>query len=258
MLSAHKKSFIFFLVYTMSHRYLLLTLIAVLIAAMFWSLDRKLEASRRQTSLDETQRTLYLVSPFEWMMVSNNEELWPKRFHRHFPLRNTRVPQLFEASENKLEKFLISSWEYDLFRSWSVLVNASHKSALLRALLTDKDAQTLKFSEAMKSFRFKDHPKCHLLWMEAHFRLAQVQVAWREEILKTVKSCEGGREAFAWFELEPYLKGDKTPELTSMADSFNKVSESHPPTSFPNFYYEQLSKLADYAATHGSKFQFEL
>ncbi|MBP7845371.1 MAG: hypothetical protein KA116_11205 [Proteobacteria bacterium] len=240
----------------MSHRLYIVLISSLLIFSIFYSLNRSLKAKSFLSSADASDsRSVYIVSPFEWNQLNQDDKLWPKTFHRNFPLTPLQSPKIYDQAQAQLKELDVSPWELELIRSWTVLLNSHHPSALLRALLRDSIEEN-SFAKAMKSFRYGDYPRCHLFWLEALFRLAQLKEEWRADISKMISSCSAGTESFLWFEMLDTIKASDKKRTEDMVAKLEKQQEIFAEQSFGRFYLEQMIKLLDFAQTHGNKIQF--
>jgi hypothetical protein len=220
--------------------------------ALYWNLQRKNSLNQD----DYKNKTFYLVSPVEWAYLIRENEIWPNTFHRNFPLESERMPDFFSLVEKQPKFMLLSPWEIEYARSWNTLINANHRQALLKDLLKE-NAEASDLKSFLKSMRFAEYPKCHLMWLESLFRLAQLKIDWRKDILQTVSGCEQSAEAFEWFKAEDALRAEGVEEKKKLAEEFNHRETQYDSRSFGAYYFEQLTKLLDYAVMHGKKFQFE-
>jgi hypothetical protein len=71
----------------MSQRLYIVLISSLLIFSIFYSLNRSLKAKSFVASADASDsRSVYIVSPFEWNQLNQDDKLWPKTFEAMFSL----------------------------------------------------------------------------------------------------------------------------------------------------------------------------
>ncbi len=225
-------------------RVTLLLGLLVLGSVIIFTLTRKkiLAVNSTQNSDDSMRQSLYIPSPFEIYILSNKEDLWPKRFSTTSPLVAERIPEFYSAVKKLENRPEITDRELEIMRFWSVMVNANHMKILQDVLISNSKKAT--FVHVMNSGLGGDSRECSLFKQEKAYRLYQFNPEiYEKEAFAYLSKCDKENVLIEWKQLEKAMIKKDMGQVEILTEKL-RTQGNVPDRKWTSWFKGELARVA--------------
>ncbi len=159
---------------------------------------------------------LFVPSPLEAYFLDTREELWPDRFNPKDPLRATEIPAFYTHFIRQNRWDVISPFELEGARQWSILANSQHLNEL-KALLKQPS-----------SLSIRSEKECSPLMQETLYRISQVWPEYLKDIRVYFAGCAPRGIHLLWWEFQAALEKEDPESLRAIGLKFQAGMNDYP------------------------------
>lgn len=151
---------------------------------------------------------LFVPSPLETYLLDTRETLWPDLFNTKNPLRVADVPTLYRDVARQAHWDVISPFELEEARQWSVLANSGHYDEL-RSVLKKPTSGSIRAEK-----------ECSPLMQETLYRISQAWPEFLKDIRVYFAGCAPHGVHLLWWELQAALERKDPDALKAVGQNF--------------------------------------
>jgi hypothetical protein len=194
--------------------------------------------------------SLFVPSPYELMRMSENKDIWPRRFSRQMPPSVTDLPIIYYAFQKVNPR---DKREVDFFRALAMAANLEEWEAF-----KDIIAFKLQFKKSTSItpknlFQWAKGDKCSLYAQEVVYRILQ----WEPKLLKEVRSyfenCDSNSFHSFWFKVLEDQKSEDLERLKNLQKQIQERREKLANESYEYFVLTQAFNVLDLRLAHEFK-----
>ena len=194
----------------------------------------------------------YVPSPYEFSMIQENKDIWPRRFSRKMPPTLTDLPVIYYSFQKAHPR---DKKEIDFFRSLAMTANLEEWNAFRDILSFRLQLKKGTVVTPKSLLQWVKAEKCSVFAQDIAYRLLQWQPDFLPEVSSYYQSCDSDSFHSFWLKILIEQKSKDFEKLKNLLSAIQSRREKLSNESYEEYVLTQAFNALDLRLAHEFKQQ---